>query len=128
MSYTIKNEHSSAQLNPFLNSGLSNDEASRVRLLSHVHTDPEHRKQGYATKLLEDITKQADEAIITLITEPKAYDDSDFTDLKPFYEKHGFIEIQAEPLIMMRSPAELNLQPKKLAFALLDRFGRTLNS
>jgi GNAT superfamily N-acetyltransferase len=127
MSYTIENEYSSAKLNPFINSGLSNDEASKVRLLSHVYTDPQHRNQGYATKLLEQITKEADEARITLITEPKAYDDSDFTDLQPFYEKHGFVEIQSEPLIMMRSPTELNLQPKKLAFALLDRFGRTLS-
>ena len=127
MAYTIENEYCSAKLNPLINGGLSDDEAAKVRLLSHVYTEPEHRQQGYANKLLAQIAKEADDARITIIVEPKAYDESEFTDLQSFYKKHGFAVIQDSPLLMMRSPTELNLMPKKLAFAMLDRFGRPLN-
>lgn len=99
----IKNEYASAKLTKLNHIDLTDQQNESIRYLSHLYVPKEHRQKGYASDLLNTITKQADEAGITLLLEPKAYDDGTYTDLKPFYVKHGFKVIQKTPTLMMRA-------------------------
>lgn len=84
--------------------GLDEISAQRCKFLSHLYVAPEHRKQGHAKALLKQINKEADEAGITLLLHPQAeFDDAMTTEqLIKFYAKHGYIQFQKEPLLMIR--------------------------
>jgi len=111
-------------ISPFMHDSLSIEEQSRIRYLSHLYVPKEHRRKGEATKLLNKITSEADEARATLVAEVGAYDDGDLTGeaLAGLYVKHGFIKIQDSPLLMMRSPAPLNLSPKPTRLIITDLY------
>ena len=102
----ITRGNASVRLNPFVNDELTDDECAKLRYLSHLYVDPEHRRNGQATELIKQVIKEASEAGITLLLEPKPYQDEDIslTDLIKFYAKHGFVRLQKEPLIMVKYP------------------------
>lgn len=95
----------------------SNDQAS-LRLVkpralpAHMHgdiveltglrTSPAHRQQGHATDLMLDVCLEADMAqrFLFLCVEPDG--GMEINDLAKFYVRHGFMPIQADPLLMIR--------------------------
>lgn len=95
-----KNDHCSLQVidNPAIGLG-------RVREVVRVWTDPEHRNQGYATDLLNQVFEEADTLQFVLVLQPKEFGKSNgLKDLRKFYEKFGFIKIQDKPVLMARAP------------------------
>lgn len=63
------------------------------------------RGKGHAAALLHQVTAEADRAWISLLITVKAFADGMTDDqLKRFYGKFGFMEIQAEPCLMFRAP------------------------
>jgi GNAT superfamily N-acetyltransferase len=78
---------------------------SATKIMTHLYVAPEDRNKGYAAKLMRELGKQADDAMTAIILEPNAYDDGMTTEqLKAFYKRFGFIELQKEPYLMVRIP------------------------
>ena len=102
-----KSEHSRLELEAAAN--LPEEMRESVRWVRDVETDPEHLKQGWATKLLADVCKEADEAKISLMLEPNGYGEMTDQDLMRWYYKHfRFITVQVKtkdlPCLMIRAP------------------------
>jgi GNAT superfamily N-acetyltransferase len=77
----------------------------RGRLLevTRLFTPEQHRGKGHATKLIEKLARYADADRITLLLMPKPYGESapDVFALLQFYARHGFIELQDKPVILL---------------------------
>lgn len=95
------NEHSSAELvAPNLPQSLSG-----VLEVVRVWTDPEHRKEGFATELMKSIIEDADVEGRVLILNPKTFGRVGLESLAPWYERFGFVSIQKKPChLMARMP------------------------
>jgi hypothetical protein len=71
-----------------------------------------NQRKGYATTLMWTVCHEADEALITLILQPKPFESGPLDDqrLQRFYEKFGFVIFQKEPVVLMaRSPTRSRL-------------------
>ena len=91
------------KVNPFINPNLSDEICDKLRYLSHLYVEPDSRKQGQASALLKQVIKESNEAGLSLIVEPKPYGEGiDQLSLTKLYAKHGFVQIQKQPLIMYR--------------------------
>ena len=102
MNKHYSNEHSSAEvvINPDLPASLSG-----VLEVVRVWTDPEHRKEGFATELLKSIIEDADIDGAVLILNPKTFGRVGLENLAPWYERFGFMTIQKKPVqLMARMP------------------------
>jgi GNAT superfamily N-acetyltransferase len=107
MEITLNN--ASLKINPFTQPGVPDELCDKLRLITHLHTDKEHRNKGEATALLKQVIKESSEAGISLLVEPRAYEDDGLTtkQLIAFYAKHGFVQIQIKPCIMVRYATKL---------------------
>lgn len=103
-------EHRSASLRVAIAEGLPLDMRDQVRELLSVRSD--NPRKGHATALLHTVCAEADKWWITLMIQPRKFDDGmDDEKLMPFYERFGFVVFQTEPvMLMVRSP-----QPPKIA-------------
>lgn len=109
------NEHASCKVtqNPDIPAHMD-----RVREISSVWTDPEHRKQGFATELMKAVTDEADILGIVLILQPKEFGKSDgLKDLISWYKRFGFVKTQNNPVLMARAP-EFRATIKETAYAI----------
>lgn len=97
------NEHSSAEV--VVNTSLP-DELNGVLELTRVWTDPDARKQGYATELLKSIMNEADIEGVVLILNPRTFGKAPgLENLAKWYERFGFSMIQTQPIkLMARMP------------------------
>ena len=92
-----------------------------VRELTKLHTPIEHRKNGDATQLLQQVCDEADTQGIVLLLHCEPFGEPDLaaSQLEAWYEKFGFMVIQAEPKLMARmvgaSPRVLSPNPVTLA-------------
>ena len=77
-----------------------------VREVSSVLCEPAHRKDGHASALLKEVMREADASRVTLMVIVKPYDAGGMDDenLSDWYHRLGFVEIQAKPRVMARSP------------------------
>ena len=98
-----KVENATCDIEPFNEKGF--DHNNSVKWIKNLYVAPEHRKQGYANKLLQQLGKEADETQIALVLECRPYEDGiTVDDLEALYKRHGFITIQQEPKLMSRVP------------------------
>ena len=104
MQANYSNEHSKARVTP---SAI----AAGAYEVSHVFTDITARKQGYATQLMQTICLDADDRKTVLTLTAKD------TQLKAFYERFGFMQIQTKPLIMARMPQIFKVHMNPIAYA-----------
>jgi ribosomal protein S18 acetylase RimI-like enzyme len=128
----VTHGEASCMISPFEQKGVKDSLAFKIRVLSHLYVAPEHRKQGHASKLLNKIGREADEAQIALILEPNSYDDGEMTkeQLVAFYRQHGFIELQKEPahlLVRIPVPPTLYATVKKTRGLIEDVYGNSYN-
>lgn len=98
MNKHYSNEYSSAEvvINPDLPESLNG-----VLEVVRVWTDPEHRKNGFATELLKSICEDADIEGCVLILNPKTFGRVGLENLVPWYERFGFAVIQKKPTVLM---------------------------
>jgi len=70
-----------------------------VMELTNLKTEAGHEKQGYATDIMNEACKDADIGgqVLMLMATPE---------LKPFYERFSFVQIQKTPLLMARQPVK----------------------
>lgn len=88
--------------------GLPVEFQDQVREVLSVASDD--KRGGQASALMYQICTEADFAWITLMLHVKPFADGMGDEqLKSWYGKFGFVEIQADPLLMARSP-----QPPKI--------------
>ena len=94
----------SLKLNPFIHPDASDALSDKLKLLTHLFVEKDYRNQGQATALLKQVIKESSEAGLSLIVEPKAYEEDGLTteQLIRFYARHGFVQIQKTPVIMVR--------------------------
>lgn len=79
----------------------------RVKEVSNVHVEAEQRRQGHASRLLQEVCSDADMAGIVLLLSPSPEDEGMTIDnLASWYARFGFVEIQAEPMLMARAPKQ----------------------
>lgn len=78
----------------------------QTRELTKLHVPVEDRRKGYATALMHLACSQADQTNITLILWVNPFGDMDLskTQLRDWYARFGFIEIQEDPCLMARMP------------------------
>ena len=71
--------------------------------VTNLHTPTQHRGKGHATKLIAKLAKYADADRITLLLMPKPYGESalDVPALLQFYARFGFVELQAQPALLL---------------------------
>ena len=83
----------------------------RLREVTSVCVEPEHRRQGHGNALMGAILLEADAPGIALLVQVNPYDntddDMDRDALAQWYGRLGFVEIQDEPRLMVRMPEEL---------------------
>lgn len=74
--------------------------------LTRMHVPEDERRKGYASALLKHICEQADGVNKTLVLTVQPYGDMDLTkeQLRDWYARFGFIEIQVDPCLMARMP------------------------
>lgn len=73
--------------------------------VSRVHVPEEDRRKGYATALLKHVCEQADGTNKTLILTVEPYEpEMSLEQLRDWYARFGFVEIQVEPCLMARMP------------------------
>lgn len=98
-------EHKHASLRIAVAECLPEDMRGQTReIVSLSSTD---QKKGHATTLMWAVCHEADHERITLILQPKPFENGPLDDarLQRFYEKFGFVIIQKEPAVLMaRSP------------------------
>lgn len=97
------NEHASCRVvrNPELPADMD-----RVRELVKVWTDPEHRKQGFATELVQAVCDEADAEGIVLILQPRPFGHvQGLRALEGWYRRFGFVRTQDNPVLMARAPS-----------------------
>lgn len=98
-----KVEHATCDIEPFNEKGFELNDS--VKWIKNLYVAPEHRKQGYAKKLLLQLGKEADATQVCLILECRPFEDGiSADDLEALYKRHGFITIQQEPKLMSRVP------------------------
>lgn len=90
--------------------------------ITHVITPEQHRKQGYASLLMQKVCAEADEAGKVLLLMPQPFDMPELSkdELTDWYSRYGFDVIQESPVrLMARKPgAELRVKMKPLAYAM----------
>lgn len=97
---TWANDHAKLELRP---STLLPNTGGKLQELVGLHTDPEHRRQGYATELMKQVCDAADVERVVLVLRPEPFGDG-LQDLVPFYARFGFSVIQKKPVLMARMP------------------------
>jgi GNAT superfamily N-acetyltransferase len=96
-------------------------------LLQSVEVDEGARKQGKATKAMQDIARMADEAGVTLYVQPVQVTKGvgmSTDQLKDFYKRFGFEPQKTEPAndrVMVRTPREVKAVPEEKRLADLER-------
>ena len=123
MTNQVTNEFASCTISPVNNANLSESTKSKLRNLSQVYVEPQHRKQGYATRLMQQVIQEAQEAGLSLLIEVDPYGDfdMDLKQLATFYAKLGFIKIQQTPRLMVHY-----CKPEK-KITLVNKHGEALN-
>jgi ribosomal protein S18 acetylase RimI-like enzyme len=106
MKSKYQNEHASCDVKP--NADLPEEMRESVLEISSVWTDPDHRKQGYATELMKAVCEEADMSNKVLILQPSPYDTTSGVGkdkLIAWYKRFGFIVTQKTPVLMARAPS-----------------------
>lgn len=93
--------------------------------LSHLIVPESHRRQGYASMLMQKVCAEADRAGKVLILTVRPYDviGMDGTQLQEWYGRYGFQIIQQDPVLMARpAHAPQTFTPKQLDFSIAAQF------
>lgn len=104
-----------------------------TREISHVDVPENLRRQGMATRLLQMVCKEADEANMVLFLQVGPFGEGprmDKEELRIWYEtSFGFTPIQVEPLLMARMPFVVpsRFKANPLAVALIQRAQQNAN-
>lgn len=86
--------------------------------LSALLTDPAHRREGYATELLNEVCNDADIEGAVLVLSP--VDEQ----VHKFYERFGFKVIQPRPVLMARAPQIFKVKMSPISAACSEIHGR----
>lgn len=76
-----------------------------VREISNVECQMAHRGRGEATRLMEEVCREADASRTIFVLMPKPFGEHpplDTTQLEHWYTKFGFHRLQDDPLILVR--------------------------
>lgn len=115
-------QHGPATLKLSFNAGVPAHLRGGVLELSHLLVPDQHRRQGYASLLLQKVCAEADKAGKVLLLMPRAYDvpAMDREQLQDFYRRFGFDVIQERPVTLMARPAgaAMVVTTKPLAYAM----------
>lgn len=111
-----KREHIGASLEIGVAKGLPVHMREGIVELSDLYTAPQFRRQGYADALMASVMVEADLAgkMVILTVGEGVIGGADKGALARFYQRHGFVPVQAEPLIMARTPIAARLPMPEL--------------
>lgn len=93
---TGRRRHLTATCNLIVSNALPLGMRRNVRELNDLHVPEEDRRKGYASQLLHDICREADEHGLLLILV------ADDVQLAGWYSRWGFQPINAQPILMAR--------------------------
>jgi ribosomal protein S18 acetylase RimI-like enzyme len=98
--------------------------------LSHLIVPEQHRRQGYASMLMQKVCAEADRAGKVLMLSVRPYDviGMDAGQLQEWYGRFGFDVIQQNPTLMARpAGAPQKFTPKPLAFSIAMAHAETVH-
>ncbi len=96
-------EHRSATLRIAIAEALPEDMRPMTREIVEVHSS--NPRKGHATALMHQVCAEADKWWMTLFIKVEKFDEGmGDDDLKRWYGRFGFVVIQIEPCLMVRSP------------------------
>lgn len=90
--------------------------------ITDVQTPDQHRRQGYASLLVQKVCAEADEAGKVLMLMPRPFNEGGMgqTELVDWYARLGFETIQVKPLLMARrAGVQLKAKVKPLIAAMM---------
>lgn len=98
-------EHMGASLKVGVASGLPVHMRGDIIEISSVFTKPQFRRQGYASELIAQVALEADLArkMLLVRVDEGLIGGADKQALINLYGRHGFVPVQAEPLLMVRA-------------------------
>jgi len=112
------NEHSRCVVS--VSNDLPPEMRERVREVSRVWTDRDHRKNGYATELMKSVCEDADLENIVLMLGVRSFDSSSVVGnqkLIEWYKRFGFVVTQKEPVILMARAPEFKARQSMVGAA-----------
>jgi N-acetylglutamate synthase-like GNAT family acetyltransferase len=79
----------------------------KLREITGLQVKRSDRGQGHGTALLKQVAEEADKAALALLVVVEPYDsEKSQWDLGNWYRKHGFVDIQVSPRVMVRAPKQ----------------------
>jgi GNAT superfamily N-acetyltransferase len=76
-----------------------------IREITSIYVSESFRGCGDASALMKEVCNEADDNAIVLMLIPKPFDHGlDQLQLIAWYARHGFIQIQDNPILMARQP------------------------
>lgn len=80
-----------------------------VREVSDVRVEPKYRRQGFGGAIMARACSDADMAGHVLILQPRSIGEMTDEQLVAWYERFGFVMIQAAPPLMARAPQQTRI-------------------
>lgn len=104
-------EHLGASLTIGVAKGLPVHMRAGIVELTDLYTKPQFRRQGYAYDLLLRVCLEADLArkVIILTVGDGIIGGADKQGLLNLYGRHGFVPVQASPMILARTPVSARI-------------------
>lgn len=80
----------------------------KLREVSSLVVDQASRGKGFASALMREVIDQADQTAVALLVVVEPFDDGPLAaeNLRFWYARMGFTEIQAMPCVMVRTPQQ----------------------
>ncbi|HEU4708388.1 MAG TPA: GNAT family N-acetyltransferase [Methylophilaceae bacterium] len=124
----ISEGYATAQLHPWNDSRTPKHMQEKLRMLTNLYVPEEHRRQGYATALLNKVAVMADRDQLTIVLEA-AHHETETEILLDLYGKNGYQKLQDEPLLLVRFPkVEVSMpMPKTIDLAVAAATNRSLH-
>ena len=105
-------EYKQSSLRVAIPTGLPEHMQPHMRELLSIQSG--NPRKGHATGLMYQVCQEADDACKTLIIHVEPFDEGMTQEqLKKWYEKFGFVEIQTDPVLMMARQVQRNLILKR---------------
>lgn len=98
----------------------------RAWMVSNVHVDPKHRRQGLAKRILDSVIELLGHEYLFLTVDPYGEIGLDADQLAAFYARFGFVRLDGPTYLMSRQPTPRATNDCPVIFRTIDNFGKTL--
>jgi predicted GNAT family N-acyltransferase len=84
--------------------GMLDESEAETWWIARINVPAEYRTQGHGSELLRQVLEDADCEHIRLVLEINPYGGLDYDELKSWYERHGFVQLEEGPFVREPNP------------------------